>query len=97
MIMDVKLRQSETKCVTKLLMLELWDILSDKSPRFVSGHSDMLVWLGWYSTTRMSPMWCVVGECFKNFEAFHVSEVALGSYSVWNVDYKDISKEDKEG
>jgi hypothetical protein len=27
----------------------------------------------------------------------HVPEFAQGSYAVWNVDYKDISKEDKKG
>ena len=27
----------------------------------------------------------------------HVPEFAQGSYALWNVDYKDVSKEDKRG
>lgn len=47
MIMDVEVQQTEPKCEAKLLMLESWDILSDKSPRVLIGHS--VCWCGSYA------------------------------------------------
>jgi hypothetical protein len=94
MIMVVKVRQNETKPP----MLESWDILSAKSPWVVIGHSEMLEWLVHDKADVVRGTWCVVYLFFKILKrCMFVPEVALGSYGVWNVDYKDVSKEDKKG
>lgn len=77
--------------------LELWDILSGKPLRVVIGYSDTLVWFVLDSVDVDKVLVWLLDELFLNFETLHVPEVALGSGCIWNVDYKDISEEDKEG